>query len=147
MKDRYHLLKLPILSDCHPLLLFFFHRLINCISFLREKFLLTSLTSLTDFVEPQRILKTIIVLVKIGNMSTSVLSLVSIVSSKTLSGESIQILRLRNDHYSVKNGFRSISNTSYMSEDSLDSQETVEIPEYLESLETFKSLEINETTA
>ncbi|MCJ1265023.1 hypothetical protein MMC22_004898 [Lobaria immixta] len=63
-------------------------------------------------------------------MSTSVVSLASTVSSKTLSEESIQILRLRNDHYSVKNG-----------------QETVEIPEYLESLETFKSLEINETTA
>lgn len=80
-------------------------------------------------------------------MSTSVISLASIASSKILSEESIQILRLRNDHSPVKHGFRSISNTSYMSEDSLDSQETVEIPEYLESLETFKFLEFNETTA
>ena len=34
-----------------------------------------------------------------------------------------------------------------MSEASFDSQETVEIPEYLESLETFKFLEFNEATA
>ena len=34
-----------------------------------------------------------------------------------------------------------------MSEASFDSQETVEIPEYLESLETFKFLEFNEMTA
>lgn len=80
-------------------------------------------------------------------MSTSVVSLASTASSKILSEESIHILKLRNDHSPVKDGFRSISNTSYMSEDSLDSQETVEIPEYLESLETFKFLEFNETTA
>ncbi|MCJ1427260.1 hypothetical protein MMC29_005163 [Sticta canariensis] len=80
-------------------------------------------------------------------MSVSVVSLASTASTKILSEEPIQILRLKNDNSPVKHGFRSVLNTSYMSEASLDSQETVEIPEYLESLETFKSLEFNEDTA
>ena len=77
----------------------------------------------------------------------SVVSLASTASTKILSEESIQILRLRNDHSPVNHGFRSVSNTSYMSESSLDSQETVQIPEYLESQETFRFLEFNENTA
>ncbi|MCJ1462980.1 hypothetical protein MMC07_001584 [Pseudocyphellaria aurata] len=80
-------------------------------------------------------------------MSTSQLSLASNASSKILSDDSIMILKLRNDDSPIMNGFRSISNTSYMSEASLESQETVEIPEYLESLETFRFLEFNEATA
>lgn len=80
-------------------------------------------------------------------MSGSVISFNFAHSTKILSEESIQILKLKNDHSPIKDGFRNVSNTSYMSEDSLETQAMVEIPEFLESAETFEFLEFNEATA
>jgi hypothetical protein len=65
----------------------------------------------------------------------------------TLSEQSIQILRNRGDDARLQNGFRSVSNTSYLSEDSVDSQATVEIPDKLESVETLEFLELRPEVA
>ncbi|MCJ1422570.1 hypothetical protein MMC29_000450 [Sticta canariensis] len=80
-------------------------------------------------------------------MSGSVVSFASSNNSKVLSEEAVRIPRLKNDASPVKNGFRSISDTSYMTEDLLDSEATVEIPEYLESAEPFEFLEFTKPKA
>lgn len=73
-------------------------------------------------------------------------------SGKVLSDESVtellQNLALKSDHSPVEGGYRSFSDTptSSISMDSLDSQATVEIPEFLQSADTFKFLEFNSAT-
>ena len=57
------------------------------------------------------------------------------------------VLRSRNDDLVLQQGYRKVSNTSYMSASSLDSQATVLIPEYPKSQETLKFLEFNDLTS
>jgi hypothetical protein len=63
------------------------------------------------------------------------------------SEESLIILRSRGDNPELVNNRRAVSNTSYISADSLDSQATVEIPDKLESVETLRFLEFTLFTA
>jgi hypothetical protein len=67
-------------------------------------------------------------------------------SFKVLSAPTINILRARGEG-SQQGGYRAVSNTSYATADSLDSEATVLIPDELESLETLQFLEFNHTTA
>lgn len=66
-----------------------------------------------------------------------------------LSEEAIEILRAKgHKHVPVlRNGRRVVSNVSYMSVDSIDSEATVEIPEHLESLATLEFLEFRPDAA
>lgn len=66
---------------------------------------------------------------------------------RILSDQALEILRLRGDNAQLKDGARAVSNTSYFTSDSLDSQATVIIPEVLDSVETLRFLEFNATTA
>ena len=67
--------------------------------------------------------------------------------TRVISEGALTILLNRGDNSTFQNGFRTVSNTSYMSDDSLDSQRTVEIPEYLQSVESIHFLEFNEATS
>lgn len=67
-------------------------------------------------------------------------------SLKVLSASTLDILRARGEGFR-QGGYRAVSNTSYASQDSLDSEATVLIPDELESLKTFRFLEFNHTTA
>lgn len=66
---------------------------------------------------------------------------------RVLSLSTISQLDEQGQGTSVENGFRKVSNSSYMSASSLDSQATVLIPEYLDSLETVQFLEFQKPTA
>jgi len=66
---------------------------------------------------------------------------------KTLSEESLQILRRRGDDARLQNGFRYVRNSSYLSLDSRESPTTVAIPDELESVETFQFLELRPEAA
>ncbi|KAH8807779.1 hypothetical protein F5884DRAFT_857346 [Xylogone sp. PMI_703] len=68
-------------------------------------------------------------------------------STSVLSEPSLQILKIRGSNPVLVNGFRAVSNTSYLSEDSIDSQATVLIPDQLESVETLQFLEFDKSTA
>jgi hypothetical protein len=78
-------------------------------------------------------------------MSSSSTQVVS--SGRVFSEEALVILRSRGDNPQLVNNRRAVSNTSYISADSLDSQATVEIPDILESVETLQFLEFNLSTA
>ena len=67
-------------------------------------------------------------------------------SLKVLLAPTINILRARGEGIQ-HGGYRAVSNTSYATADSLDSEATVLIPDELESLETLEFLEFNRTTA
>ena len=60
--------------------------------------------------------------------------------------QSIEILRARGEA-ALSEGYRAVSNTSYTTSSSLDSEATVFIPDELESIETLRFLELNEPTA
>lgn len=79
-------------------------------------------------------------------MSNTLTSQPSIASFKVLSEDSLQILRVRGDNPRLNNGYRAVSNASYSSAGSLDSEATVLIPDELESLETLKFFEFNDAT-
>lgn len=68
-------------------------------------------------------------------------------SRKVLSPEALQVLRGHDQDITISNGFRLISNSSYISNSSIDSQATVLIPDELESLETVKFLQFTDETA
>lgn len=74
-------------------------------------------------------------------------SYTSLVSRKVLSDGALQVLRARGESPVLQDGFRVVSNTSYMSEDSTDSATTVQIPDHIESLETVKFLQFNDDAA
>ena len=80
-------------------------------------------------------------------MSRSLTSQPSLPSMKIFSEDSLQILHVRGDNPQLVNGYRAISNASYSSAGSLDSQATVLIPDDFESLETLKFLQFNDATA
>ena len=82
----------------------------------------------------------------VNRMAGTLTSTSSCSSLKVLSLQSIQILRARGEA-GQHEGYRAISNTSYVTANSLDSEATVLIPDELESLETLRFLELNETTA
>ena len=65
----------------------------------------------------------------------------SFADMKVFSDESLEILRLRRNDTKIVSGVRIISNTSYSSEDSVEQETDVAIPDQLESLETFQFLE------
>lgn len=67
--------------------------------------------------------------------------------NKMLSEHSINVLRTRDDTSQLHHEFRALSNISYSSEDSFDSQATVQIPDELDSVETLRFLELNDVTA
>ena len=68
-------------------------------------------------------------------------------TSRVLSEVSLDILRTRGNDITVSNGTRKIYNTSYFPEGSLVSPTIVEIPEYLQSLETIHFMEFRGNTA
>lgn len=68
-------------------------------------------------------------------------------SLKTISPASLNILRLRGNDPIAKDAFRAVSNTSYTSESSVDSEATVYIPDEFESVETLVFLEFTNDTA
>ncbi|MCJ1388843.1 hypothetical protein MMC18_001693 [Xylographa bjoerkii] len=80
-------------------------------------------------------------------MSTSLTHTISSGSLRVLSETSLAILRTRGEPAELKNGIRMVSNSSYMTNSSTDSEATTYIPEYLESLETLHFLELNKQTA
>ncbi|KAI9839655.1 MAG: hypothetical protein M1819_002281 [Sarea resinae] len=65
----------------------------------------------------------------------------STTSVRVISDSALQILRARGDDAPLRNGVRAVSNTSYLSESSIESKETVMIPEASESLETLVFVE------
>ncbi len=67
-------------------------------------------------------------------------------SIKVLSSPTIDILRARGEGIQ-HGGYRTVSNTSYATAGSLDSEATVLIPDELDSLETLEFLEFDHTTA
>lgn len=79
-------------------------------------------------------------------MSGSLAERSSSSSLKVLSAPTINILRARGEGIQ-QGGYRAVSNTSYATADSLDSEATVLIPDELESVETLQFLEFNHTTA
>ena len=79
-------------------------------------------------------------------MSTATIQIASYHNLKVLSPQSLDILHARGEAVR-EGGYRSISNTSYMSANSLDSEATVLIPDELHSEETLRFLEFNGTTA
>ena len=70
----------------------------------------------------------------------------SSISLKVLSYQSIQTLTARGEA-GIQGGYRQVSNTSYATSDSLDSETTVLIPDELDSEETLHFLELNNSTA
>lgn len=81
-------------------------------------------------------------------MSSSQTSLRSVSSShQILSDEALSVFRARGDAAAMVGSRRVVSNTSYMSEDSVDSEATIELPEFLYSVETLEFLEFDEPTA
>ncbi|MCJ1471627.1 hypothetical protein MMC13_000267 [Lambiella insularis] len=81
-------------------------------------------------------------------MSSSQTSLRSVSSShKILSDEALSVFRARGDAAAMVGSRRVVSNTSYMSEESVDSQATIELPEFLYSVETLEFMEFDEPTA
>lgn len=68
-------------------------------------------------------------------------------SLKILSVEALEVLRVRGDNPILIQGKRAVSNTSYASASSFDSQQTVLIPDELESLETLQFLEFDDQTS
>lgn len=63
-------------------------------------------------------------------------------SQPVLSQQALEILRSRGDTANIIGGFCCVSNTSYLSDLSIDSQETVFLLETLESVETLHFLEL-----
>lgn len=62
----------------------------------------------------------------------------------TLSPEALHILNAQDPGLmAIQHGVRKISNTSWTTLESVDSNATVDIPEYLESRETFTFLELS----
>jgi len=78
-----------------------------------------------------------------GIMTTAASS----ISRKVLSNEALEILRSRGDTATLNAGTRAVLNTSYTPGLSLDSRETVLIPDELDSIQTLRYLELNETAA
>ncbi|OBT60546.1 hypothetical protein VE03_10905, partial [Pseudogymnoascus sp. 23342-1-I1] len=64
-----------------------------------------------------------------------------------ISDGSLAILKSRGEATDLIDGVRKISNVSYMSRDSVDSQATVEIPDEIDSIKTLEFLELNAETA
>jgi hypothetical protein len=64
-----------------------------------------------------------------------------------ISDGSLAILKSRGEATELIDGVRKISNVSYMSRDSVDSQATVEIPDEIDSIKTLEFLELNAETA
>jgi hypothetical protein len=63
-------------------------------------------------------------------------------SVRVISAGSLALLLARGDAAQLENGYRKISNSSYMSLDSTDSQATVQIPEEINSINTLEFLEL-----
>ncbi|MCJ1236325.1 hypothetical protein MMC14_004306 [Varicellaria rhodocarpa] len=80
-------------------------------------------------------------------MSGSQSSLVSQYSLRLLSDDAIKILKTRGPDSVLRDGFRHVSNASYISDGSYDSEATVKIPEYLDSVETLEFLEFRREVA
>jgi hypothetical protein len=74
-------------------------------------------------------------------------SYTSLLSQKVLSDGALQVLITRGESPVLRDGFRTVSNTSYMSEDSADSATTVQIPDQIDSLEAIKFLQFNDNAA
>jgi hypothetical protein len=79
-------------------------------------------------------------------MSATLTTAVSSSSLKVLSSASIELLRARGEAQ-LSQGYRAVSNTSYSTANSLDSEATVFIPDELDSFETLHFLELNDATA
>ena len=68
-------------------------------------------------------------------------------SLKTLSPESLDILKSRGNDLIVKNGFRAILKTAYTSESNVDCEAPGYIPDNLKSIETLQFLELTSESA
>ena len=80
-------------------------------------------------------------------MSGTILASPSMSVYKVLSNEALTVLAERGDGAVLRDGVRAVSNSSYATSSSLDSEATVLIPDELESVETLEFLELEHDTA